>query len=385
MATKLISHPFSDKPVERVLLADLQLDIENPRFGESAEGFTNQNEVVDWIVEQFGVDDVISSLAINGYFDAEPLIVEESTDGSGYVVKEGNRRLAACLILAKDPRARKHWKKADSILKAGRAVKWSNKTKVPVLVFTAEEAQKLLSYLGVRHIVSSQPWDSFAKATWIAHVISTSNLTLDEIAEVTGDKNRTIARLLEGYHFVKQLIAAGLFDPKSSYRRGRGSNVDYPFSWVYTLLGYGPVREWLALGSTNEPTKPIPAKKINEAALALKYLFGDKAKGSDPAIADSRQIPDLAVALGNVTKRNLLKNGYSVDRIEEESQPISDRLASQLLLARNALREASGLLAEQTVKAEEANELLELVRSIRKQASEIFKNLDEVVNEEETD
>lgn len=373
----------TQKPVDRIALQDLQLDIENPRFGESAAAFSSQSDVVDWIVEQFGVDDVISSLAINGYFDAEPLIAEKIKGSKKYVVKEGNRRLAACLILAKDPRAKKHWKKAETHHKRGHASDWGSTKRLPVIVFDEKESQALLSYLGVRHIVSSQPWDSYAKATWISHVVESGTLTLDEIAEVTGDKNKTIARLLEGYHFVRQLISAGHFDPKSSMRRGRGSNIDYPFSWVYTLLGYGPVRDWLSLSTDGNLTEPIPEGKIDEASLTLTAMFGDKARSISAAIEDSREIGQLAVALGNSTKRNLLRSGYTIDQIEEESKPVEDRISAQLIIARDSLRMANALLAEHNVGTKEAEELLEVVKPIRKQANEIYRSLDAVVNEDD--
>jgi len=375
-----------EKPVDRLAISELELDIKNPRFGESAEKFKSQNEVVDWIVEQFGVDDVISSLAINGYFDAEPLIVEKKVGGTTYIVKEGNRRLAACLILAKDARAKKHWKKAESFHSRGHAKDWASDKKLPVIKFGKGESKALLSYLGVRHIVSSQPWDSFAKATWISHVIQSSTLTLDQIAEVTGDKNKTIARLLEGYQFVHQLVDAGLFDPKTSTRRGRGSNVDYPFSWVYTLLGYSQVREWLSLKADAVKQKPIPKDKLDEAALTLRAMFGDKTKtNTQPAISDSRQIGSLAVALGSSVKRNLLRKGYTVDEIEEESKPVGDRVSEQLLTARDSLRTANALLGEHEVGVKEATELMDVLTSIRKQQSEIRRALESITNEDDDD
>lgn len=374
----------SQKPVQQIKIEDLQLDVHNPRFGESAAGFPQQSDVVDWIVEQFGVDDVISSLAINDYFDAEPLIVEKDAATGKYTVKEGNRRLAASLILSQDPRAKNHLKKAEQFLRRDPtlAQSWTPQKTLPVIEFFSGEAQALLSYLGVRHIVSSQPWDSYAKATWISQVIESGTLTLEEISNVTGDKNRTIARLLEGFNFVKQLSGAGLFDPKSSTRKGRGSNIDYPFSWVYTLLGYSPVRDWLTLGSTNNPSKPIPVPKIDEAALVLQTLFGDKNRKIVAAISDSRDISRLAVALGNPAKRSLLRSGYDVDKIELESKPAADRISDELIKARDSLRSANALLSEYDAGVQEAEDLLVVAKSVRKQANDIYTSLKSVAEED---
>lgn len=58
-------------------LADLLLDADNPRFGGQQVGLVDQVKVLDHIVASYGVDDVLSSLAVNGYFLAEPLVGRE--------------------------------------------------------------------------------------------------------------------------------------------------------------------------------------------------------------------------------------------------------------------------------------------------------------------
>ncbi|WP_244235613.1 hypothetical protein, partial [Pseudomonas aeruginosa] len=230
-----------------VKLKDLNLDSRNPRFGIEKGQRGNQADILDFIVENFGVEDVISSLAYNGYFAAEPLIARRESDGTLTVV-EGNRRLSACLMLANSDRAKNQRRRAQEYVDT-KKINWTEETEVPVHIVDHKdkEALRLHAYLGVRHIMSAKAWDSYAKAAWIDEVVSSGEMTLAEIGQVTGDKNRTIQRLLEGYHFVNQLIAEGLFLPGNSLKKGRGSNPDFPFSWVYTLLDYSPVREWLDL------------------------------------------------------------------------------------------------------------------------------------------
>ncbi len=84
-------------------ISELLLDDSNPRFGELERG-VEQSQLVDLIIDKFGIEDVVSSLAMNGFFSAEPLVCVRRKDGT-LVVKEGNRRLCACIVLSGDPRA----------------------------------------------------------------------------------------------------------------------------------------------------------------------------------------------------------------------------------------------------------------------------------------
>ena len=55
-------------------LSNLQLDGSNPRLGANAGHLRSQVEILDAVVDVFGIDDVLSSLAVNGYFEAEPMV-----------------------------------------------------------------------------------------------------------------------------------------------------------------------------------------------------------------------------------------------------------------------------------------------------------------------
>ena len=54
----------ADGKVNRVQLKELLLDDTNPRFGLQDRG-AGQEQILDLIVEKFGVNDVLSSLAVN--------------------------------------------------------------------------------------------------------------------------------------------------------------------------------------------------------------------------------------------------------------------------------------------------------------------------------
>lgn len=377
-ATKL--EPISDDVLaggdsRTIPLELLDLDENNPRFGRQAGRISSQEAALDYIVESFGVDNLLSSLGINGYFDAEPLIVLPSANGR-WTVAEGNRRLAACLILANDPRAANQKSRVDT-WKGHTKTPWSPKTAVPVRVFAEKDAPKvLLPYLGVRHLVASQPWDSYAKAKWIADVVEKGLMSLDEIVQVIGDKNNTIERLLEGYYFVNQVAESGLYDTKQSVRRGRGSNPDYPFSWVYTLLDNGGVRDWLELGERKLSNRNvIAAEKLGDAAATMRYLLGDKKQGRNPAIADSREIGLLAAALSDDDKRSLLRSGKTAVEIDQLSRPAMELFTDYLNQAIEALTSAEGLLSSERITKDDAFKRIEKVRQLRSLTSGLIDRL----------
>lgn len=324
------ANAVESRKVDYVSITNLDFDAENPRFGRSAREQRTQTEILDFIVNDFGVDDVLSSISVNGYFVAEPLICREQDKGDRLTVVEGNRRLAACLILAEDPRAKNQQRRIEQYKRLREENDRSIFKKVPVIRFKRHEREKdLLSYLGVRHIAASQGWDSYAKAAWIARVVENNQLTLKEIALMTGDQHRTVRRLLEGYYFINQLIDDGKFIPESSLRKGRGSNPEFPFSWIYTLFGYPPARKFV--GMPEEPEeRPIAAAKISDASTLLVAMFGDKQAGRSAAINDSRQIGNLAAVLSDPEKVSLLQKGKSVDDIEYETQPIEIKLRDGL-------------------------------------------------------
>ena len=363
MAKKSTSKRKTDAGrIELVPLDQLHLDTRNPRFGGRAGELKNEVAVLDTIVDKFGVEDVLSSLAVNGFFDAEPLVGLRDKKRGGIRIVEGNRRLAACLILSNDNRAVNQ----QARVREGQALQKQHKrepiTEIPVLVFDESEwKNELLPYLGVRHIAASQPWDSYAKAAWIAQVLEKGDLTLEDVIQMIGDQHRTTPRMLEGFYFVHQLMDEARFKPGDSLRRGRGSNPDYPFSWVYTALGYSPVRRWLGLEELSEGKneKPVPKKRLDDAEDFMTFLFGNKTKDRQAAINDSRNIADLAKAVADPGRRQLLKRGKTVAEVIELTRPAQERVVSGLMDAQEALGGVLVTLSEGEIKTEQAKELIE--------------------------
>jgi hypothetical protein len=366
----------ADRPVRHIALDLLDFDSANPRFGADSGRITDQREVLNHIVRIFGIDDVISSIAVNGYFEAEPLVCRHMSNGR-FTVAEGNRRLAACLVLASDPRA------ADqaSLTARGAALRASSKrdapSLLPCIVFEPDEDPRgLLAYLGVRHISASVNWDSAAKAAWIARAVEEHGFTLAEISAMTGDQNRTVAHLLEGYYFVKQMVESEKFVPALSMRKGRGSNRDFPFSWVYTLLFSKTVRQHLGLPEDPVPN-PVPVQNLNRASLLLDSMFGVQGRRR-PTIEDSREIVRLAEVLKHGQHEALLESQRPIAKIEFEIKPLQSRLSQGLQQCRDMLSELSAAVAAETPSREDAANALDASTQVTRLAQNLYVSLKEL-------
>ena len=370
--------PLDRRQIEYLSLDLLLLDGGNPRFGSQKHG-SDQEQILDYIVSKFGVDDVLSSLAVNGYFESEPLVCRREADSDQFVVLEGNRRLAACLVLVKDQRAKNHKVRTDSFRKLWKGNGSPRIDPVPAITFEKDEQQKaLLSYLGVRHIAASQPWDSYAKAAWVAQVVETGELDVKGVAQMIGDRHRTINRLLQGYYVVQQLIQAGKFAPQDSVRSGRGSVTEYPFSWVYTILGYAAVQKFLEISEDTAARSPIPPHKLDAGGLLLKAMFGDRSRGKNSAVSDSRELGLLASTFASDTKRRLLQQGKTVAQIETVTQPIGQRLSDGLGDVREILGGLIAGLTENDIDQEAAAGLLTVSGGAKNLAASLDTKLREI-------
>ncbi len=347
--------------------------MENPRYGKLANTVTTESEALDLIVSEFFVDDLLSSISVNGFFEGEPLIVKENKN-IGYTVIEGNRRLATLLILSNDDRAIRQKKRHQIYRKKMDDRGLHCPTLIPVVVVDDDDsANTVLAYLGTKHVVGPSPWDSFAKARWMAEMRTKTNVPLSQIKEMMGDKTGLVDRMLEGYYLIEQITELNLFDPQQSFVRGRGSNPEFPFSWIYTSLNLGGVRKFLKLGEKLEP-RPNPLSEDSQANASdfLTMIFGDRGRQREPVINESRDLAELAYALTNSIKSEMLREGKKLEVVEELSKPVSTRLKILVSDIIDGLTTANGLLAG-GITIEDARDLddntlrlFEAARSLRR-------------------
>lgn len=178
-------------PVTTVTTARLRADADNPRFTDG-DGTPTQDQLIARLWKEMAAEEIAMSIAANGYFNHEPLFVEEQKSKgkeSTYTIIEGNRRFAAVKILTEDKLRRLVG--ADDLPRLNAAAK-AKLEELPVIVCTREDVWQ---YIGFKHVNGPQVWESYSKAKYIAWVHNELKVSLDDIATRIGDQHSTVQRL----------------------------------------------------------------------------------------------------------------------------------------------------------------------------------------------
>ena len=256
----------------------LYLDPENPRLADKKFSIDNQEEILRWLWRNKSVNELVDSILANGFWEHEELFATE--EGNRLVVVEGNRRLAAARILS-DPDLRKQVG-IQLANDPSKQVLGSIQT-LPVIRATRKE---LWGFVGFKHVNGPQAWDSIAKAEYVFRVRRDYGRSLADIASGIGDRHETVTRLYRGYVVLRQAQAEIDFDPTDT------THLRFPFSHLWTALGYLSIREYLGVGPEElENENPIPRDRLPQLEHLMRWLFGSVSKEIEPMIR--RQNPDL--------------------------------------------------------------------------------------------
>ncbi len=317
--------PYEHFPIEKLLL-----DRRNPRLVEfTVSANPTQDDLLQALYQQMAAEELAMSIAYNGYFEHEPLIIEARSDGR-YTVIEGNRRLAAVRLLL-SAQLRRKLKATDlpniDLIDRDRRKEISS---LPAIVSTRKDMWR---YLGFKHVNGPATWGAYAKAQYVAEVHNDYGVALEDIAQQIGDYSNTVERQYRGLMVIEQAEKDGLFSRKNTFRN------KFYFNYIYTALDNANFRSFLGIESKSRSLrKPVPAaKRANLKDLCL-WLYGDEQKQVEPLIRS--QNPDLRVLGDTISQANgvkALRNGAPLDVAHDVS-------LGDLHLFRSALREGKQAL-----------------------------------------
>lgn len=321
-------------------IGDLLFDPDNPRLS-GWERTLDQDALAERLWKAEDVEEVMLSIAFNGFYRTEPLLVVSNADGGAgpltdkLVVFEGNRRLAAVRVLVDDNLRAK--------LGAAESIQIDDESKerlrqLPTVEYDSKEA--IWAYLGFRHINGPKPWDSFSKAKHIVLVHETYGVPLDEISLRIGDRHSTVVRLYRGASVLRQAETDAGFNLDDRF------GTRFAFSHLYTALDQPGFQTYLGIDPAADPVaQQASPDKLPELAQLMVWLYGKKSTNTRPLIRS--QNPDLnrlREIVSNARALTALQGGRSLDHAFELSISDSRRFRQALTLAVDELQEARGVV-----------------------------------------
>jgi hypothetical protein len=317
---------FDDVPV-----ANLHFDPNNPRFPKSVDGNVTA-EVLKFMLQDANLLDLMRSIAAQGFFPGEPLLVSpHPTETEHWVVVEGNRRLAAMLLL-RDPGSATTRKDAVKTV-AGLATPPET---LPCLQFPARS--DIHEHLGYRHVTGIKEWDPLAKARYLneRYQEATGSPTerFQQISRTIGSRSDYVGRLLTALAIYEKI------ETEKFYEIVGLNESTLEFSLISSVLAYEKIVRFLGVASAQS----MDLRGLDSDALKwlTKWVFERNQTTRKTIVGESRNIRVLADVVSHERSLAALKDGSSLALAAKLSGAATDSLlaaigsaAENVSLARN--------------------------------------------------
>lgn len=319
------------RTLEYMHVEQLKLDPLNPRLGrDKRKAQLNQEQLLEEMAT-WTLDELVDSFSqAGGFWTQDALIVikeyPDDADHTGYIVIEGNRRLAALKLLygaiagsLEPPR----WL-AERLATFHPEKDGEFFTKLPVLV--ADHRDDITAYLGFRHVTGIKQWRPAEKAEFITSLIDDKNLSYREVAKQIGSRSDVVRQSYTAFKMLLQMEEADNFD---------WSEVEERFSLLFLSIRSEGTREFLGVeltGDAPRTDRPIPDGRKEQTQEFVTWLFGSADRR--PIVRDSRNVDRLG---------EILAVPRAVDYLRKAPRPDFDTaysLTSSADLVIDPLREA---------------------------------------------
>ena len=310
-------------------LSKLRFDPKNPRL-PSRLNSASEEDILDWMLKDTGILELMQSIGEQGYFDGEPLLVVEGAN-EGYLVVEGNRRLAALKLLHQPSLADFKRVAVANIASEETTIK---PDRIPCVIYPARK--DVLDYLGFRHVTGIKSWSPLAKARYVRDLATKYDDVPEAqiyrlLARSIGSRSDYVRRMLVGLKLY-EIIA------EDDYYGIRGlDEASISFSLITTALANSDIVTFLGL----ENAQDLDQRALNREHLKqLTHWIFEKLEDGRPVIGESRRLKDLNKVVASEMALVQLRNGRSLDNaLIYTSAPI-ESFRELLLVARHNILEA---------------------------------------------
>lgn len=345
--------------IDAIPVSDLHFDPVNPRIPPDVEA-ADEQDVLDWMLQDASLVELMGSIAVNGFFPAEPLLVMPIGDRQGYYVLEGNRRLAAVKLLLEPERAPRRTSAVRAT--ANQVSNPDELMALPCVVFN--QRRQVLDYLGFRHITGIKEWEPAAKARYLRelydeHLHDSGEDIYRRIARIIGSRSDYVMRLLGSLRLLEEIA-------QDEELRELGLNLEeLSFSLLTLALNYRTIVEFLGLESLDqEAFDDVDREALHNLAT---WMYVEDPERRRTQLGESRNMKLLAAALRREAGIDSLLRGDLVEEAVQASLDVGEvvlraiKQASSRLLSAQAMFHRMPMNDSATEALQELERLQELV------------------------
>jgi hypothetical protein len=318
----------TDVVYKKVSPDDLHFDPSNPRFITPGGGTPTEQKIQGILEKEPHIAlELVDSFLENGYIAYEPLVVRKRDSGGGYLVVEGNRRLAAIRHIRSQ--AEKYGKRSNKL---------DELNQIPVLIFPElddqDDQRQQRVYLGVRHLFGFRDWPAESKARFLDAQIKSAEDLMRTMRELN-IKKQEIQRYLVPLRLRK--FAKEAWEPHK----------DQDFWYLGEGLNRSGIKDYISL-NVDKDTLSVKAVDKSKLERLFKFIYGspDKAR-KDRVIDDTRQLSQLGKVLASAQASAALEKGRTLEEasvlIESADETVKrlKRLVSELRVVMGVLKKRS--------------------------------------------
>lgn len=350
---------------ERLSLAVglLDFDPHNPRFpAEVAAG--PQADLIERFIRDERLLEVLNSIADQGYFAGEPLLVVRQLGADRFNVVEGNRRLAALKLLSGQvdvPLGRVSIEDACANAR-------NRPTEVPCLIFANEDL--ILRYLGFRHITGIKSWGSLQKARYVKKLRDRFYANMPQadqrsaLAREIGSRSDYVGGVLAALNLYERAERQNFYNVRGLEPR------EIDFSVLSTALSYSNIASFVGLEGRQDAT----GANVRDEDLKNLLTWMFVARGDQkPVLGDSRNLKQLAAVVASQNALRVLVDGGSLEIAFQLSNGPAVALSLALKGIHRKLQDAWSWLPQLDIPDPGDEDISESIRRLAQQVRDAIK------------
>lgn len=277
--------------IDYVAVDDLKLDPKNPRLREEQHDLS-QPELLE-VMSEWSLEELGASIVENGFWPHEALLVvreklKPKDRSASLIVVEGNRRLAAVLLLRQAHAGKPATSKWRDLARGLTKKDAEALEELPTVA--ADSRGDVDAFLGFRHVTGIKQWEPHEKAAFIAKLVD-GGLSYEEVMRRIGSKTATVRQ---------NYIAHKLFHQLEELDDVAVEKVRNKFSVLFLALRSSGTQRYLGIDLEADPkkaAKPLKDKFKPNAVRFARWLFGDDKH--EPLFTDSRHTDRFGLILAN--------------------------------------------------------------------------------------